>query len=1578
MSEKIKEFIDRKLKNYMNLPDEIIKDYRLEEENMKGYQGREILELLQNAVDEIEEKSEGYIEICLTGNILRVCNTGKPFSFEGFKSLIISSLSPKYNNDSFIGNKGTGFRSILNWGEEVRVYSGEFALAFSEKIAQQRLAELQAYDSVKNFCMDNDVHMSIMSCPEIIERPDDLDFVTTIEVTLKYTVIDKVREQLSEITQETLIFLPKLNILRIVYDNEIKSFKKIITETTRHNEEKIEKIRIETIINQKEPNISNWIMATRVGKYEERNFNVKAAWTPDFKSLTENRLYCYFRTKIELPINVLAHATLDLSADRNSLIESKANFYILNRLCELLSDLAESNCKGGSPSYHALEMLSPHGVFPKTLEWCDFSFRKTYYAKLANKRIYPTVNGKYISFADRPKFYKENFAKYLCGPLVDNLLCYTDNSEIHELIQVLSKTNGQLLEYTYKDFVAAIDSRLSALSIMERADLWLMFINKYGNKIFCYNFGNVIKEPLPMFALDEEGKAVNSGTTIFFPPDNQSQEFPKPPKFAKLVFFNRDLLEALKSKSEIKNHSRSAIYDMLSPFKNIFQYNLNNIIRHVKSSLENKSSKITNNNIKASENIINDYQIEFLEWLWKLYKNNYLNADNNNNEILKSIKFPDRSGAWQEASKLYTGIDYGNEITEKIFASKTEMLAGKFDFLEEEDKSKVKKFLQLLGVNYFPPIKKIEIDLLKNEKLKYYLADNIKYPLRATAKSLTDNLYNSPNDIMSAYFKSIKINSIENLDKILVSSPTNVILDWIGNDYDLKKALSCEYENDDSEGQIRSYSQGTFREIPGEHLPSYIRYIFSTSKWIEFEGVRYAPSQCLLLGKNGANFPPYLVSPDLNDFLDKSKSSKNLTIGTLRELLINLGAHSDYSSLDTETFYTLLLMLPENDEGGRISRSIYKIHKKGLAKGLDTSSSSYKKFQQKGKVFCKTTGNFEPISEVFYLKDNLSSILQKKRKLIDIYIREDSENIKKYFGVETLPPPSEVTDTPETHSANEEFKRDFQLFIPYAFCKYIRQMDYKRESTQESYEKLAEKFKNIDIELCKSAMVKYGADSYQLGENNFIITKNKIYLCAPSNCISLEDLKEDLEFCSAIADIFRIICESQDPSIYEFARTVFSYSPEKRDQLIFTDFGDLEVLVRPRKLLGKAISPEEIFTQVCEHFNGGKCGDKLITEISKLNCKDLSSLKNAPLLKKILKTLKTEVSEFNAKSGFSINLISYYKEQLKNICEINKKAYKNGLFAYLKDKSIQDKKTFKTKWNDFGLDAFEIENTVAYDCQEAFDKKFGTYLSLLSDIDADEEWKANLKKFKKDKNQELIDELLENPIFNSLLYFGEMLELTAIYNQKEEEITCEKSQNFSQPLIDFSKVPISKISTSAALHQAISSPRKRWKNTGGFAKEKDLAKQGRCAEESIYNMMLANPDLYKNVEWVSENAKKCNVNPDGADGAGYDIKYIDAEGNEKFCEVKSSKGDNIVFIMSENELKVAEENADMYEIWFMASIWEKPHLLILPDLFKYDSHERRSNNKKFLCEPGESRIRCLEVEGKVQELPLTFPEENTA
>ncbi|KAB7672557.1 sacsin N-terminal ATP-binding-like domain-containing protein [Bacillus sp. B1-b2] len=107
--------------------------YNLTEQMTHDYSNRFIIELLQNAYDAISSDTSsqiGKIKIILNENengpsTLYFANTGVPFSQSNFESLSSLALSNKDPKEA-IGNKGIGFKSVLQVSNSPKIYSGEW------------------------------------------------------------------------------------------------------------------------------------------------------------------------------------------------------------------------------------------------------------------------------------------------------------------------------------------------------------------------------------------------------------------------------------------------------------------------------------------------------------------------------------------------------------------------------------------------------------------------------------------------------------------------------------------------------------------------------------------------------------------------------------------------------------------------------------------------------------------------------------------------------------------------------------------------------------------------------------------------------------------------------------------------------------------------------------------------------------------------------------------------------------------------------------------------------------------------------------------------------------------------------------------------------------------------------------------------------------------------------------------------------------------------------------------------------------------------------------------------------------
>ena len=1521
MNERILQAIDTMKQGYILDPNRILADYRKETAEIKGYHGRELLELLQNAVDELAGTENRSVYISLNDGLLTICNNGNVFSYDGFISLMYSNLSPKHNKAEYIGNKGTGFRSILNWAKSVRIYSGALSVEFSDRYAEDMLKNLLKHESVKTFCQTHeDVHLATLVAPRIISELASKSYDTVIEVSLKEGVIDRVIGQLKQINAKTLLFLENLEHLTVDINGDITRYDKPFTS----DDEEPSVIRIETRHNAELPEKEEWSVIFREGNYEKQKYGVTIAYKTDM-TVKPDVLYSYFKTKVQFPVPALVHATFDLNADRNHLSETDANKLILKVICNTLVELAlltATECVNYAP----LALLSTIGEFPADLSWEDFNIRDYYYDAIAEKKVLPTVNGEYISFNESPRFYESTIADYLSGDSFGKLMPHTDNITVSKMVKAIAKYRSVSLRYVYIDIVNGINSILGAVSINTRAALWLDFIKEYGNE--------VVPHKKPLFVLDTKGKNVDDDIQVFLPSEGAS--FSSPPDFTRIVFLNRELVTALRELRGKDSSLRSLAIE-LSKF-NVREYNLANIINTVISKLRNREHQ-------GSKKTRGCYE-DTLEWLWKLWNANVLK---NEMPAVNAVPLLNRKGTAKNASELFFGKDFGNEITEDLFGGNGELFVAhpRRIALSETTKPRYVEFLSSLGVAYYPRKKSIQLRPVP-EGYKELIYQSIKkYPLLAE-----DNRYQNLQEFRSAYFGYVMVTGIEQIAEILLKASTKSIIDWIRND-DALRQLLADYEHSSSQGYVYNNYQQKYRAFAGDQIASYLRYVFATSKWIEVDGQRYSPKQCIFVSKIGSDFSPLLVAPDLGLFVN-NQHKKIAETTAIQDILERIGAAADYSELDTETFYSLLLRLPEVDTDGDISKSLYTsvLRAGGLQQKLNTKSQAYRQFMQTGKVYCKSSKAYEDLHSVYYLTEKtVSREILKDFSLIAIPSRQSQENIKRYFGVSPLRIKGSVVGDPVIHSQSSSFEQDFNDFICYAFCSRVDAAKQSEIST----------VKALRVRLCTNLEADYGKGTVSLGENSYIRGKNCVYVQAPANCLTLKQLKSNVDFCSAIAELFMTAIDIQDENLYGYVRSLYEKEPHNRNALILHDFDDLSVLERAREALSRTQSTKEMFVSTCILIAGESVVTQLEDEIDKINFSDFSANANADALKKVLLTLNCDVEDFNERSEILIDLCPYYGDKLCSLIAENEEKYKNGLFASLKEESNTKKRLFLKQYQQYKDYTFNPLNSVAFSPVDTFAEMFGAIIQMASEDDANTAWKVNRGSFIQGKDLNVVNDMLVDPELESLLYFGIFDVLEAAYEKRRAEINIAQQQEAAilaaQTVSETPIITIDAVSPTGTVNGNTTTSHFSGSRLAGMKRERNISDWGAFAERLVYERIKA---TQTNVEWVSENAKKEGVNSGGIGGLGYDLKYTNAGGELRYVEIKSTVGSNISFVITENELNFAEAHPTQYEIVLVTSVMDDNERKIyrLPKLFMYADGEDRLYNSKFRISGDNYTIRC--------------------
>lgn len=133
----VSEIRDARLEAYKKVPRDILSHFNDEEAERKNYAGRPLFELLQNVEDAMSADGTSRsrkILVRQVADVLYIANEGIPFSKVGLEALCDRSISPKRGLD-FIGSKGIGFKSALNWTDAPRILSGDIRAEFSRQRA---------------------------------------------------------------------------------------------------------------------------------------------------------------------------------------------------------------------------------------------------------------------------------------------------------------------------------------------------------------------------------------------------------------------------------------------------------------------------------------------------------------------------------------------------------------------------------------------------------------------------------------------------------------------------------------------------------------------------------------------------------------------------------------------------------------------------------------------------------------------------------------------------------------------------------------------------------------------------------------------------------------------------------------------------------------------------------------------------------------------------------------------------------------------------------------------------------------------------------------------------------------------------------------------------------------------------------------------------------------------------------------------------------------------------------------------------------------------------------------------------
>ena len=822
-------------------------------------------------------------------------------------------------------------------------------------------------------------------------------------------------------------------------------------------------------------------------------------------------------------------------------------------------------------------------------------------------------------------------------------------------------------------------------------------------------------------------------------------------------------------------------------------------------------------------------------------------------------------------------------------------------------------FLQTLGVDAFPKRKNKKIRPDKDYKLK--LLEGLYFPFTIEGTTFKDakNMESRVYDITS------DVTVIEELEEILKNCETQHIIEWIKADSILSQILFTRREMSSSRVEIIWDLKRDYRYLPLDNIYAYIYWLFETIAWIKIGNKRFKISDCLL-SKIGNSLEPLLVEPDIDIYIKDIDGSKSRIRSEYEYILGKIGVENDFSELPIENIFKVLNHLPGIDNSEAIAKRFYGVLVKSdrVISDAELQCKPFEQFIESGMVLCNT--GYQRIQDSWYLDGkNICEKIANNYNLIEIPKRQSSTKIKRLLGVDKLSLKGEVVGTPETHPENMTFQRDFNLYKPMAFC-------YRLDNATKDE---AKRFSELEIILCLNLTARYTDKEIELDDYDFILKDSKcFYLKVPRTLKSLDEMKRNVSFAAAIANV---MCSFIDVTeSFASFRELYGANDSSRKELINQIFEDNEILERAKIELNYSEDTKEEFIRITANCSGENDID-IAELVSDIDFDNFLAISNARLIIDCFKKLSIDIGDYN--SGMpttQIDLYNYYQSEISRLKPKYENLYKLHHFQRLKQKSLEEKKKLVDLFLNYEYIQPKIGNSVQYDCETELLSCLGIQKDI-EEMDLVSLYNKNRASWEKElENVQFVNEFLNNPTNMSCVYYGEYDELNKKYEEFRSSLITEEEELESEDGEDTEPVVLHPTTTPAPQNATYNG--ENGKKSTGFSTPKNLEKIGFKGERFVYEMLNKQ---YTSVKWVSESAKSANVNPEGRAGLGYDIEYIDANGNRIYVEVKSSKTDEIVFYMSENEFDFAIKNIDKYCIYYVCGVAsKKPKILVLDNLFK--------------------------------------------
>lgn len=1006
---------------YLKQPQRLIQDYNTEKETTRDYIGREIFELLQNANDaaaEIDQSSRVLID--LTKDCLIVANTGEPFSIGGVLSLLFSHISPKKKRKNLIGQKGLGFRSVLNWCKRPVISSGHLNLLYQDAKRQNILDILLKESKTIHSLVEkekeypDELLIPTLPFPSFFEfnpatdnhlfrqmnNIRSLNYDTVIGIPFDNTDYnDEAKKQLESLHSAIMLFASSLEDILIRIDGEISRHWKIKDRDKQNKTVKIQwhdsseivwnVYEMGGVISESEGKINNDL---------RNEYSIVIAIPQNQNVDISTPLFSFFPLELTFPYPLFCHLTLELENNRKHPRPSESNIKILKQLTKFLAVIASQQDVKTDP-WSRIRLLSKRKELDKFLS--DIEFNELLIEEAKSYELIPTLSGMHKIASDANRINSSTI-EWLPPKEFYDIAFPPPSKEMSSFYGALGIeyiSNIELTDRLNKVELSDIDTRAKLIANLIKHNL-------------------IPDNPVPNLLIDQSNNLITERSRTFL--QSRDQKVFKRPAWLNIQFLNDEL--KIKMMEMIGLTEVRELRQKLSPF-GVNEYSLSSIASALVAEANKRISSEPSKKIETYDDLLHT-----------LF---YLFSQRGDASFPEDISVPLRTkaGSYQSARTLYFSESYnanGDWLSE-LYKLNPEKLLANLSYLgaNANDPNYI-SFFKWIGVSDLP--REIILESAEND-YKEYVLDSLSY--KPDGITVGEYKYKSRLDFDDPKLTSIKsFDGVENFPK---ADPAALIV-WLA----LDSRCSQMRSNDSSFGNLtdRPYNARKRRAYYGP-LPHYSKWIIGNSPWLIItDGSKRKPFECMIGEKtlekifpSPARFKHPLIEKYLHEPL------------MFRRALENAGVIPDIRYLSRNQIKDILITLPEKDPSGEFAGTFYR----HVIEEIRTGDLEWDRRDQNSISNCKMWGKgpdgakYYKVSDLYHTdSQQFPEILTSRLNMIDLPKRYRNEDVKRAFGIKSLDPTKlsytevQFEERPESESLHSQFNQIKHLFLALRPSKTVK------------------------------------------------------------------------------------------------------------------------------------------------------------------------------------------------------------------------------------------------------------------------------------------------------------------------------------------------------------------------------------------------------------------------------------------------------------------------------------------------------------------------------------------------------------